>query len=739
MLALLAVVAGTAVGWRVALADAERDAERAADELAADAAAALENVVGRAVDGLRGANAVVGSDGVVDRAAFRAFAEGILGDRPSGVALGVRVAGPDRAGFEAVEGIDIVARRPGGATEPAPRAPEHFPIVEVVSDNPAAQRVRGLDYATDPVRSIALAEARDGGSPVLSQPTPLRPDDAIGVAIVQPLYRLGAPVDEVRERRDAFVGFVVVAYGADAIAASLAPLLPEGTAIAVADEGSALFRRGLTDDPDDLPGLARSREVMVPGRIWELTIAPAEGASTAAADAIVVAGSVAVVAVLLLLVLTWRHQRRLRAAVDAQHQSQRRSETLEGLAAQLSRSLSGVEVGEALLQQLPPFTGTTAGAVLVLDDDGQHLDLLAAHGYEPHRVAAFARLPVAEPTMVTEVVATAEPRWLTSPLAWRGDAVMSALGDVGRAAAVVPLVAERSVAGVLVLVHPGVRGFYEDERSLLLTVAALAARAIQRARRYDAEHDAAVVLQRALLPASLPKLDGAAIAVRYLPATGGPAVGGDFYDVFALPDGRIGVVVGDVVGRGVRAAAAMGRLRSALRALADLAPEPAALVRALERHVPTIPDALCATMIYVVVDPAAGTLTYVRAGHPPPVLLRADGSSELLDAAGSPPLGVTAGAGVVAVTVTVAPGDGLVLYTDGVVERRGEPVTAGLDRLRAVAESLPADPDACADRIVELMLGADGHGDDAAVVVIRVLPVPLPAAATGEGQGAATA
>lgn len=725
LVALVGVAVGTGLGWRLAKDDAEDDAARLADGLVAEASASVENIVGRAVDGLRGANAVVRADGTVDRAAFQAFAAGILDEQSTGIALGLRVDGDERAAFEEAEGIEILERRPGGDLEPAPPAAEHFPVVEIVALDAGTQRLRGFDYGTDPVRRLALDAARDQGALVLTEPVALQPDGEVGIAVIQPLYRSGAAVDGIQERRDAFVGFVVAAYSGADVVGSLVRVMPEGTGFSLVDDGETLYRRGIGADPAALPALARTRSVMVPGRVWDLTVVPADGPSTTAANAILLGGSVAGVALLLLVGVTWRHQRRLRSAVVARLHSQRRSETLEGLAARLSHELSGAEVGEALLGHLPPFTGTTAGAVLVLDDDGQRLDLLAADGYTPEQVELLRHVDLGRPSAMADVVVHAEPRWFTSPLSWRGDAVMSAFGDVGRAAAVVPLLADRSVTGVLILVHPGVRGFYDDERSLLLTVAALAGRAIRRARRYDAEHDAAVVLQRALLPPSLPSFDGASVAVRYLPATGGPAVGGDFYDAFELPGARLGVVVGDVVGRGVRAAAAMGRLRSALRALAEVAPEPEPLVRALEVHVPTIPDALCATMVYVVVDPAAGTLTYVRSGHPPPLVLRASGAAELLDELGSPPLGVTNGDGVRAKVVPFGPGDTLVLYTDGVVERRGEPVTVGLQRLLGVATAgVPDDAEACADRIVEAMLGTGGHGDDAAVVVVRLTPAP---------------
>lgn len=727
VLAFLTVGAATAGGWALATEDAEQETAQVADALAAEASASLENVVGRAVDGLRGAGAIVEADGSIDRAAFRTFAGGLLTDEALGIALGVPVTAAGREDFEAIE-APIVVVDARGEFVAAPRQALHYPLVDVVSTDRDVGRVRGYDYASDPVRRAALEQARDQGSAALSAPTELRPYGETGFVVIEPLYRPGADTTSAAGRRQAFVGFLTVAYTGQEVLDDLSRVLPAGTGVSIRDGETALFRATGTGGADAAP-FARTQAVMVPGRTWQLHVVPAAGPSKTAATYLLVGGVGVELALVLLFGSTWRYQRRLRRAYASQRVSHQRSETLEGLAARLSRSLSGTEVGEALLEQLPPFTGTTAGAVLVLDDDGEHLELIAADGYTEEQELAIRQVPLAAPSTVADVVRSGQPAWLPSPLAWRDDPVTASLAGAGRAAAVVPLVADRAVVGLLVLVHPGVRGFYEDERSLLLTVGALAARALNRARRYDAEHDAAVVLQRALLPSQLPTVDGVGIAVRYLPATDGLAVGGDWYDVFAVGDGRTAVVVGDVVGRGIKAAAAMGRIRSALRALSEVLPDPAELLRAFEVHVPTIPDALCATMVYAVLDPAHARLTYVRAGHPPPLLLRVGSEPRLLDDVVSPPLGVTGGAPVRTGTVPVEPGDTIVLYTDGVVERRGEAVTVGLERLRVVGRDVVGlDVDDCADRIVEAMLGNEAHGDDAAVVAVRLLAAP-----TGEG------
>jgi CHASE1-domain containing sensor protein len=723
-LALVGVAIGTVGGYLLATADEERSVEREADALIDEAAMSTAAVVSRALDGLQGSQALVDSSGAVDRASFEAFAAGLVGAVREGTALGLVVAGEDRETFEAEE-VPITRRRDDGSFAPAPPAEQHLPIVAVISPDPAAQSVVGFDYGSDPVRVEAVRQARDEAARVVSAPTALSPTGEPGFVVLGPLFRRGAAIDTVEQRRRAFVGYLSVTYPATDVLAAIMRELPAGSSLLVRDGEATVLQAGRSPDELAESDFVRTEQIEIPGRTWQIAVRPAEGPARALPLFILIGGTAAELGLITVFVVTWRYQRRLRATFAAMRLSQRRSETLEGLAARLSRSLSSAEVGRALLEQLPPFTGTTAGAVLVLDEDSGDLELLAADGYTTSQLGALERVELREPSAIADVVDSREPAWLPSPLAWRNDTVTGAFGQAGRAAAIVPLVADRRVVGVMILVHPGVRGFYEDERTLLTTVAALAARALNRARRYDAEHDAAVVLQRALLPTVLPQLPDVSAAVRYLPATGELAVGGDWYDLFALGDGRVGVVVGDVVGRGVKAAAAMGRLRSAMRALAQVVPEPAALLEAFEVHVPTIPDALCATMIYAVVDPAAGRLTYVRAGHPPPLLLRRDGRAELLEGSVSPPLGVTGGAPATAVSLSLEPGDVLVLYTDGVVERRGEAVTVGLERLRAVcARAAGLDPDACCDLIVADLLGGEGHGDDAAVVAVRLEPVP---------------
>jgi anti-sigma regulatory factor (Ser/Thr protein kinase) len=197
-------------------------------------------------------------------------------------------------------------------------------------------------------------------------------------------------------------------------------------------------------------------------------------------------------------------------------------------------------------------------------------------------------------------------------------------------------------------------------------------------------------------------------------------IGGDWYDTFSLPDGRIGLVVGDVVGQGIEAAATMGRLRSALAAYALYETSPAGLMARLDHFGQGVGRVDFATVCFAVLDPDTGALTYTSAGHPPPLLVASDGTSRWLRDGSTPPLYGSASYRPAEATAVLEPGESLLLYTDGLVERRGEHIEIGLARLEAAARSLRDLPvhEICADLATELR--ADGEpADDVVVLVVR--------------------
>ncbi|PWI09965.1 protein phosphatase [Streptomyces sp. NWU339] len=212
------------------------------------------------------------------------------------------------------------------------------------------------------------------------------------------------------------------------------------------------------------------------------------------------------------------------------------------------------------------------------------------------------------------------------------------------------------------------------------------------------------------------------IAVRYLPAARSLNVCGDWYDVVDLSDDTYTVAVGDVVGHGLEAAAVMGMLRSALSAAVRAIHEPGAAMDVLSRYARTFEGALATTAVKAVIDTRRQHITYTSAGHPPPVLSRTDGTIVLLDQATEPPLGVPVGQNPRAqATVAYTPGDTLVLYTDGLTERRGEDIDAGLHRLTdALARHAHLSPDRLADALLTRLGVAHGGCDDVALIVIRL-------------------
>ncbi|MER7153731.1 SpoIIE family protein phosphatase [Streptomyces lydicus] len=235
------------------------------------------------------------------------------------------------------------------------------------------------------------------------------------------------------------------------------------------------------------------------------------------------------------------------------------------------------------------------------------------------------------------------------------------------------------------------------------------------------EQQVAVTLQEAML--SVPDLDRHSnIAVRYLPATASLNVCGDWYDVVDLPPDRYAVAVGDVVGHGLHAAAVMGMLRSALSAVIRAIPSPAQALEVLGLYARSVDGAMAATAVKVLIDTRSTLVIYSNAGHPPPILLHSDGTCELLDKATDPPLGARehhvprpqAG-------LAYTPGDILVLYTDGLIERRGEDIDAGLERLTtALAQDQTLPPELLADTLLARLDAAGGAPDDIALVVIRL-------------------
>ncbi|MFI7219821.1 SpoIIE family protein phosphatase [Micromonospora maritima] len=266
------------------------------------------------------------------------------------------------------------------------------------------------------------------------------------------------------------------------------------------------------------------------------------------------------------------------------------------------------------------------------------------------------------------------------------------------------------------------RPFTEQDQTLLALLAGHIGQGLHRVHQIDQQRETALALQRAILgPAQLP----AGFAVRYSPATLPLKVGGDWYDTVGLPDGRIGIVVGDCVGHGLRAATVMGQLRSACRALLLQDASPAQTLVALDRFAALLPGASCATVFCGVLDPATGRLRYSSAGHPPAIVVHPDGTPQLLEQGRSRPLAVRAGLERPEAETTVPARATLMLYTDGLVERRRQPLTVGIAHATAAIRQGRGTPvEDLATEVMDQLTPEGGYDDDVAVLLYRH-PGPL--------------
>ena len=372
------------------------------------------------------------------------------------------------------------------------------------------------------------------------------------------------------------------------------------------------------------------------------------------------------------------------------------------------------ELLHELLVRLREAVGSDTATILIVDEAQGALVAGRAIGFEG---PTEARVPIGEgfagriaETRRHLVLTDISKATVVSPY-FETNGIVSLAG--------VPLVADGRLVGVLHVGSKGKRDFDREELLLLRLVAVRAAVAIDRAREHERERGIAEVLQRSLLPERLPALPDAEVAARYVPGTSGAEVGGDWYDVFELSDGSVGIAVGDVVGHGIRAAASTGRLRHVLRAYAVDGFGPAEALARLNRLACESGEQTFATAVFALVEPSRKRLRLASAGHPPVLVRAADGTVSPVEDGRSLPLGATPEAEYAEVEVEIGAGSTLFLYTDGLVERREETIDTGIARLAGLVGSTDGPLEELVGRVVEQLEEA-GHTDDVALLAVRL-------------------
>jgi serine phosphatase RsbU (regulator of sigma subunit)/anti-sigma regulatory factor (Ser/Thr protein kinase) len=348
----------------------------------------------------------------------------------------------------------------------------------------------------------------------------------------------------------------------------------------------------------------------------------------------------------------------------------------------------------------------------------------------PHHRVSWNPIDPGADDALTLTLRTARPRYYGEPDAYTrqfrdGEEVL-ALNDA-RAVACLPLRGTTGhVIGAIGFAFRDEQAFEADQRALLETVADVAAQSLDRARLYERDRDVATALQMALLPAALPELDDVLTEARYVAGSAAVSVGGDWYDVLRLPDGRVGLLIGDAAGRGVEAAALMGKVRHAAAALAMDHASPAAVLARVNEYLHTISSRRAmVTCCYVVLDHDRGVLRYSSAGHPPVVVVSADDQPQFLNGGRGVPLGVVPTALFTDAEHRLNDASTIVLYTDGLIERRGETIDVGLERLLASIRGHAEDVTELCDHLTSTLL-ADAGDDDVALLVARVCSAPSP-------------
>jgi PAS domain S-box-containing protein len=406
-----------------------------------------------------------------------------------------------------------------------------------------------------------------------------------------------------------------------------------------------------------------------------------------------------------------------------------RTARLQQATSMLAEALTVLQVVEVITEVGRSAIGAERSAVALLDRERLQLHTINPLGLPEVPGAPSGDMPLEAPSVMTLAITSRRPVLVENPESLRRhfdglDAVDLFLAHSDERAWVgLPLLAAGAPLGALRFSFTKPRQITEEERVFLEALAGQCALALERASLFEREHTTAETLQRSLLPDRLPSVPGIILEARYLPVTRNMEIGGDWYDAFRLPDGRLAVATGDVMGKGLTAAAGMGRVRNALRALALTDPRPAAVLAGLDRlFTATELDEQVTTVAYLVLDPVTGEGLAGNAGHLPPLLLSRDAPPRLDTTEAGTPLGWACPRQQY--VFRLPPGTTAVLYSDGLVENRRRGLDSGLDELVSVAAQarpgMVEDPARLLEYLVDRMLTGYEQDDDVTVLVLHV-------------------
>jgi PAS domain S-box-containing protein len=406
-----------------------------------------------------------------------------------------------------------------------------------------------------------------------------------------------------------------------------------------------------------------------------------------------------------------------------------RTARLQQATSMLAEALTVLQVVEVITEVGRSAIGAERSAVALLDRERLQLHTINPLGLPEVPGAPSGDMPLDAPSVMTLAITSRRPVLVENPESLRRhfdgvDGVdMFLTHSDERAWVGLPLLAAGAPLGALRFSFTKPRQITEEERVFLEALAGQCALALERASLFEREHTTAETLQRSLLPDRLPSVPGIILEARYLPVTRNMEIGGDWYDAFRLPDGRLAVATGDVMGKGLTAAAGMGRVRNALRALALTDPRPAAVLAGLDRlFTATELDEQVTTVAYLVLDPVTGEGLAGNAGHLPPLLLSRDAPPRLDTTEAGTPLGWACPRQQY--VFRLPPGTTAVLYSDGLVENRRRGLDSGLDELVSVAAQarpgMVEDPARLLEYLVDRMLTGYEQDDDVTVLVLHV-------------------